>query len=1009
MQATLNSFVSRGSAVHDQRGVSHRQRKRLGKYNPFLNTVCRVAALNVGGRMGWRRGAAMTLDWLNADILFLLDTKARASVRADICNVIAETWSDDTASSSMAVIAKDPSRWKVIQMHSGSWGCCIKVTDGFHRACGIYSRPTDKRSPQTDRMLQQVINWLSPAGIIIGDWNARHTDWDKIIEPRGRALKALCSRTGSRVVAPDTPTFVTQKGSSTVDFAVVKGWTATILAQRAPAFMPADHSAVVLTGARSDRRQDKSTTPRFPRKFQMDSGSIQERESSWAAFTRAPHTQPFGTYMAWTTWIRQRWGVERKPFTPGWTVACEKAAEYWKLARAVYLCTRKKDDYDTAAEAARLKRRIIQKERQRVRASSARSLASAGPAHSVRAMARLLAMKEKYVQSVDSAEWLKLLSAKSGDIGQPRTPKEPYAGLVPNDWGALASEALGQLKNNKSPGFDAVPAELLKAAPAVVYEVFRDTVDDIFRCGRLPEAWRRTKLVMVPKKDPRSSNPADFRPVALISHQRKLLERCVANKIYDRMKLHQCQHGFRKGTGTTWPVALLDAQLKASRKYTALSLDIAGAFDCADLAVIRSKILALGLESDVEYLALVFVNESTCMEIDGHHFWTGRGVAQGSVLGPLFWILFVDSLAVELAKVLHKKPLRPFPVLMYADDIIILLDLDDTAETTAVEAVLNSWAKAHNMTWSAPKSYLVLPEGVQLASPIRLHGIQVNQCTSTRYLGFMINSDGLDLQKHVALRIEKAQSRAAFMQLRGLTLPHVSVAAIATAYKAFVRPILEYGIGIFDRTCVSSQTFQLLEAAQSDCLAKLTTIDASKSKSLCILLRLGTMRDRHEERLWRLQHALRRPEAEVMVPVHAALTELRHHLADPIPPGALSLLESKANLIRYRMRRWKAQTASWKSKPPQCHAMPPMLHGPDGVSTRWVLKWYLGLGLYGPARGIVDAKLPGGIAQLRKDLSKDTLTTAEVHCVRSKVLLVRNVFKSIATQQQRVRRTSRQA
>ena len=163
---------------------------------------------------------------------------------------------------------------------------------------------------------------------------------------------------------------------------------------------------------------------------------------------------------------------------------------------------------------------------------------------------------------------------------------------------------------------------------------------------------------------------------------------------------------------------------------------MSGAFDCADLETIKKKILELQLDADVEYLALVFVNESAKMEINGHSFWTARRVAQGSVLGPLFWVLFTDSLAIKLHNVMRIKHLRPYPVLLYADDVAILLDLQDSKETDLVEKALNDWAIDTRMTWSASKSYLIIGGANQSnTTMIKLHGKAVSLAENIKYLG----------------------------------------------------------------------------------------------------------------------------------------------------------------------------------------------------------------------------------------------------------------------------------
>ena len=74
----------------------------------------------------------------------------------------------------------------------------------------------------------------------------------------------------------------------------------------------------------------------------------------------------------------------------------------------------------------------------------------------------------------------------------------------------------------------------------------------------------------------------------------------------------------------------------------------------------------------------------------------------------------------------------------------------------------------------------------------------------------MINRKGIDIEKHIEYRIEKVRSRLTFIRMRKLILPHISVSAATAVYKVFVRPILEFGIGVFDKMTNSNLHLQKL-------------------------------------------------------------------------------------------------------------------------------------------------------------------------------------------------------
>lgn len=77
--------------------------------------------------------------------------------------------------------------------------------------------------------------------------------------------------------------------------------------------------------------------------------------------------------------------------------------------------------------------------------------------------------------------------------------------------------------------------ELLKQFPDLTKEGMVWMIDRMLRRGMVPEGWERSATVMLLKNDPLSSNAKDFRPVALLSHCRKLLEPCLSEELARQM------------------------------------------------------------------------------------------------------------------------------------------------------------------------------------------------------------------------------------------------------------------------------------------------------------------------------------------------------------------------------------------------------------------------------------------------------------------------------------------
>lgn len=90
----------------------------------------------------------------------------------------------------MLVLGREARRWKVV----GSWtqeeGCMIKISDGMR----VKLRPNQKLTDTMKEILENVGNWLNPAGLALGDFNGRHRSWNNKTNTRGTGIMKLCEK-----------------------------------------------------------------------------------------------------------------------------------------------------------------------------------------------------------------------------------------------------------------------------------------------------------------------------------------------------------------------------------------------------------------------------------------------------------------------------------------------------------------------------------------------------------------------------------------------------------------------------------------------------------------------------------------------------------------------------------------------------------------------------------------------------------------------------------------------
>ena len=359
---------------------------------------------------------------------------------------------------------------------------------------------------------------------------------------------------------------------------------------------------------------------------------------------------------------------------------------------------------------------------------------------------------------------------------------------------------------SKSCSLDPVPTFLVREVIDLLLPFVTEIVNASLRQGRLLTSQKHavvTPLLKKPGLD--TADMANFRPVSNLTYMSKVVERAVSAQLNEYLKdnglLPRFQSAYRKQHLTetamlkVWSDALVAAD---QRQVTLLALlDLSSAFDCVDHSILLQRLeLHCGLTGSVLAWLASFVQERTQQVIYEGELSSSVsvpfGVPQGSVLGPLLFVIYTAELSEVVAA--HGLMLH-----QYADDCQIYIATPVSDASSAVTRLqeclcqVNAWMSSSRLRLNQKKTQVMW-----LGSRQQLEGLSVEQVTvvstpvavssRARDLGVIIDSQ-LSLSGHVS-----ALCRSCYHQLRQLrpVTRSLSEEVVKTLVQAFVSCRLDY-------------------------------------------------------------------------------------------------------------------------------------------------------------------------------------------------------------------------
>ena len=353
------------------------------------------------------------------------------------------------------------------------------------------------------------------------------------------------------------------------------------------------------------------------------------------------------------------------------------------------------------------------------------------------------------------------------------------------------------LKSNKSTCVSDINMKIFKDALITLLVEFTHLINVCLDKSKMPTQWKVGTVTPIPKGAP-SLNMGDYRPISVLPAPSKVIERLVYNQLVYylecNMLLDSRQHGFRKNHSTVSAilevVQYLYERTDVGDTVHCAFIDYSKAFDTIDHEILCKKLYAIGFNRQIVCWCRNYL-DSRCQSVKfGEQISPllpiSCGVPQGSILGPLFFIIYVNDL-------LKLFPYDGVKITLYADDTVLYISHQDPSKAASLleEGLrrLSNWCVKNKMTINVKKTkHMILSPIVCGMKNVLLNGEILDIVHIYNYLGVKID-DKLSFEPFLREKCNKVNMR--IYQLSKLR-KYITINVASLIYKQTILPAIEY-------------------------------------------------------------------------------------------------------------------------------------------------------------------------------------------------------------------------